>query len=110
MSTCQRYRYTFIRNDLAFAQRVRASRQIVVCVCLMLMDALTKLMVIRTSQECVALLSKSLVTEFERVYLKGWEDGCEHAWLSAGLVGPFPGGRRRRLGSESRGGRGGARG
>jgi len=54
------------------------------------MEASAKLMMIRTSQECAALLSRSLVTEFDQGYLRGWEAGCEHGWESAGMAGPFP--------------------
>ena len=89
-NTSPRYRYTSVRNDPAFAERIRASRQIAFCTCLMLMQILAKLMVIRTSQECVALFARSLAAEFERGYLRGWEDGCEHAWRSPGKAGPFP--------------------
>jgi hypothetical protein len=88
--TCQRYRYTSTRSDPAFTDRIRASRQITVCVCLMLMEALAKLTAIRTSQECVTLLLRSLITEFDRSFLRGWEAGCAHAWQSAGMAGPFP--------------------
>jgi hypothetical protein len=88
--TCPRYRYTSVRNDPAFAERIRASRQIAFCVCLMLMQILAKLMVIRTSQECVALFARSLVSEFARGYVLGWEAGCAHDWESAGKAGPFP--------------------
>ncbi len=88
--TCPRYRYTSVRSDPAFTDRIRASRQIAFCVCLMLMEVSAKLMVIRTSQECVDLLSRSLVIEFDRGYLMGWEAGCEHAWRRASKAGPFP--------------------
>jgi hypothetical protein len=88
--TCPRYRYISVLNDPAFTDRITASRQISFCVCLMLMEISTKLTVIRTSQECEALLSRSLITTFDRGYLKGWEAGCEHAWRSAGMTGSFP--------------------
>ena len=88
--TCPRYRRTSTGNDPAFAERIKASRQITLCVCLMLMEISTKLKLIRISQECVALLSRSLVTEFDRGYLRGWNAGCDHAWQSAGMAGPFP--------------------
>ena len=88
--TCPRYRCTSVRNDPAFTDRIRASRQITLCVCLMLMEILAKLMVIKTSQECEALLSRSLVTEFARGHVLGWAAGCAHAWESAGMAGPFP--------------------
>lgn len=74
----------------AFTDRIRASRQITLCVCLMLMEILAKLMVIKTSQECEALLSRSLVTEFARGHVLGWAAGCAHGWESAGMAGPFP--------------------
>ena len=88
--TCPRYRYTSVRNDLAFADRVRTSRQITISVAMTLMVILAKLTVIRTYQECMAILSTSLVNEFDRGFHKGWKVGCEHAWLSAGMAGPFP--------------------
>jgi hypothetical protein len=90
VNTSPRYKYTFIQNDLAFASCLRACRQITICVCLMLMEILAKLSVIRTYQECVGLLSRSLVIEYERGYRSGWVAGCEHTWLSAGKAGPFP--------------------
>jgi len=89
-STCQRYRYTLAGYDFAFTDRLRASRQITFNVCLRLTQASAKLMVIRTSQEYLALLVRSLVTEFDRGYLMGWEAGCDHAWQSVGMSGPFP--------------------
>ncbi len=88
--TCPRYKYTSVRNDPAFADRIQASRQIAFCVCLMLTQMLAKLMVIRTYRECISILSTSLVNEFDRGFHKGWEAGCEHTWLSAGLTGSFP--------------------
>ncbi len=88
--TCPRYRYTFVRSDPAFTERLQASRQIAICVCLMLMEILAKLTVIRVSQECVALLGRSLVTELDRAYARGWNAGCDHAWLSAGMARSFP--------------------
>ncbi len=99
--TCPRYKYASVRNDPAFTDRIRASRQITFCVCLMLMEVSAKLMVIRTSQECVALLVRSLAAEIERGYLRGWQAGCEHAWLSAGKAGPFPWGDDRDLGQRA---------
>jgi hypothetical protein len=89
-NTSPRYRYTFVRNDPAFTDRIRAGKQIAVCVCLMLVQNLAKLMVIRTSQDWLAFFVRSLANEFERGYLGGWEAGCEYAWLSAGNTGPFP--------------------
>jgi hypothetical protein len=56
----------------------------------MLTQMLAKLMVIRAYEKCMSILSTSLVNEFDRGYLKGWEAGCEHAWRSAGMAGPFP--------------------
>jgi hypothetical protein len=56
----------------------------------LLAEVSAKLTVIRTIQECVAFLSRSLVTEFDRGYLRGWEAGCDHAWQSAGIADPFP--------------------
>ena len=88
--TCPRYRYTSVLNDPAFVDRIKASRQIAFCISLMLMEISAKLMMIRTSQECEALLSRSLITTFDRGYLKGWEAGCEHAWRSADMTGSFP--------------------
>jgi hypothetical protein len=89
-NTCQRYRYTFVRNDPAFADRLRASRQITLCVCLMLMEVSAKLMVIRAYQECATLLVGSLASEVDRGFLRGWEAGCDHAWQCGGMAGPFP--------------------
>jgi hypothetical protein len=89
-NTCQRYRYTSVRNDPAYSDRIQESRKITICVCLLLMEISTKLMLIRTSQQYVTLLSRSLITEFERGYRRRWEAGCDHAWLSAGMAGPFP--------------------
>ena len=87
--TCPRYRYTSVRNDPTFADRILASRQIVFCVCLMLTQMLAKLMVIRTYQECMAILSTSLGNEFDRGFHKGWKVGCEHAWRSASMAESF---------------------
>jgi len=88
--TCPRYRYTSDMNDPAFANRIKASRQIAFCVCLMLTQMLAKLTVIRAYQECMAILSTSLVNEFDRGFHKGWKVGCQHAWRSAGMAGSFP--------------------
>jgi hypothetical protein len=89
-NTCQRYRYTSGRNEPAYSDRIQASRKITICVCLVLMEISAKLMLIRTSQQYVTLLSRSLITEFERGCRRGWEAGCDHVWLSAGIAGPFP--------------------
>ncbi len=89
-NTSPRYRYTSVRNDPAFSNRIRASRQLSFCVCLMLMEISAKLKLIKTSREYISLLSRSLITEFDRGFLRGWEAGCDHAWQSAGMAGPFP--------------------
>jgi hypothetical protein len=88
--TCQRYTYTFTCNDLAFADRVRASRRITVDTCLMLMQPLTKLMMARAFTEYSSLLLESLRAESPWGYQKGWEDGCDHAWQTAGKGETFP--------------------
>ncbi len=88
--TCPRYRRTSTGNDPAFAERIKASRQITLCVCLVLMEISAKLKLITISQEYMTLLSRSLFTEFDRGYLRGWGAGCDHAWQSAGMAGPFP--------------------
>ncbi len=101
-NTSPRYRYTFIRNDLAFAERIGVSTQIALCVCLMLMEILAKLMVIRISQECVALLSRSLVTEFDRGYLRGLGSRLRARLAKRRHGRTVPVERQRRPGSESR--------
>ena len=59
------YSYTSVRYDPASTDRIRANRLITFRDCLMSMEVLGKLTVIMTSQECVAFLVKSFVSEID---------------------------------------------
>lgn len=89
-NTCPRITYTRTQNDLAYANRIKASWQITTSICLVLTQLWGRLMMVRTSEEWSSLFIRLAATECVQSYHKGWEDGCDHAWRAAGRRGSFP--------------------
>jgi hypothetical protein len=83
-NTCPRIAYTRTQNDLAYANRLRASWHITTSVCLVLTQLWGRLMVVKTSEKCGSLILKLAFTESVRSYQTGWENGCDHVWKAAG--------------------------
>ena len=89
-NTCPRITYTQTLNELAYANRLRASRQITTDVCLVLAQLVGKLMLAKTLQEHLFFALQWASAEFVRGYDGGWKDGSDHARRAAGGAGPFP--------------------
>jgi hypothetical protein len=87
--TCPRATYTM--SELAYGDRLKASSQITMVLCLDLTPRLAKLRMIEAFQEILPYLFNRSIDEAHSSYLDGHEAGSKRAWEAAGKEGDPPG-------------------
>jgi len=90
----------YLMNEADFADRCKASKEIVGMLCLALAPLLARLETIERFREALSYLSKSYVHEGIVAYLDGHHAGARHAWEVAGKAGDPPEWKARKGGDE----------
>ena len=87
--TCPRA--TYIMSEPAYGDRLRASSEIAMVLCLDLAPRLAKLRMIEAFQEILPNRFNRCIDEAQFAYLEGQEAGSKRAWEAAGKEGDPPG-------------------
>jgi hypothetical protein len=93
-------RKTYLMNEVDFAGRWEAGKEIVVMLGLALAPLLTKLETIVSFREALPKLSKRYINEGFLAYLDGYQAGAKRAWEAAGKTGDPPEWKARKGGDE----------
>jgi hypothetical protein len=93
-------RKTYVMNEVDFAGRWEAAKEIVETLCLALAQLLVRLGTIVSFREALSKLSKRYVNEGVIAYLDGHQAGATLAWEVAGKTGDPPEWRARKGGDE----------
>ena len=84
-------RETYLMNEAGFANRCKASREIVGMLCSGLVPLLTQLRTIEGFREALPYILKLYSNETVAAYLDGHQVGSRRAWEAAGKMGDPPG-------------------
>ena len=83
-------RESYVMNEVDFAGRWKAGKEIVVMLGLALAPLLTRLESIVSFREALSNLSKRYINEGVVAYLDGYQAGAKRAWEVAGKTGDPP--------------------
>ena len=84
-------RYTYTDADPAYVNRIRASQEVTVAVCLDLAPLLTRLRTIEGFSDALPLNYNACMNEAHFAYLDGLRAGFKAGWRAAGWRGGVPG-------------------
>jgi hypothetical protein len=88
VESCLRKTYTM--HDAAYEQRMRASEEVTITVCLDLAPRLAKLQMLVAFSNVLAFLHNSCLNDVHMAYLYGSATGARRAWKAAGQEGDPP--------------------
>ncbi len=91
---------TYSMNQVAYADRCRASKEIVDMLCSALAPRLAKLEMIEAFRKTLPYVFDACIVEASFAHLDGHEAGSRRAWEAAGMTGDPPGWREQEVEPE----------
>jgi|SRR5215211_4768290 len=98
LESCPRKKY--LMNEVDFADRCEAGKEIAVMLCLALAPLLARLETIESIRKALPYLSTSYINQGVLAYLDGYQAGEKCAWEAAGKTGDPPEWKARKGGDE----------
>lgn len=95
-------RYTCERVDPAYADLMKASRELTWTICLDLLPRLSNMRMARAFAEILSLACGTFTKDARAYYLRGRREGAERGWRAAGREGALPKGERNGEGSGAK--------